>query len=532
MPPSFPFTEVKSMSRWTNYTGTIPERAIPLYCTPDVAGEAGTTAPRRMARHGAALKAIIGHCFDSPSSTLRAIGSRWSLSRIIEPGDVVLDPANMNVVLRVKADWLDPQYRATRAAQQFTPIFAQGGTQIASLNRRLAEAGLAVQTSGAGDGQRLAGCLATGTHGSALGIGAMHDTALGFHLVVGPSESVFVQRATAPACGPEVSAWLERETGIPTRHVLDDDWFAAAQVNLGSLGFVHGVILETVPLYALRGRQIVRRFADADVWRTLSDLQTERLHPDVRERPYHFEVIFHPYPANEGPGAFIRVFWKHSADGIPLSPPSPAIPDASSDLMGLISGLSDIIDAAAPTWALRLLFSDQLERRFKPGDLAPRHPGNIFGPTSLPPGRGASTEVIVAQRYAHRSLEVLYDVLRREAARGNHLLGPVAVRFVPQTGALLGMNVHGMNAYIELPSVRNDEVLTIFRRWWDELEAASIPFTCHWGQQHGMTPSRLETFFGQRPQRWKAARRDMLSSEIARRVFAAPLLAEVGLNDP
>jgi hypothetical protein len=92
------------------------------------------------------------------------------------------------------------------------------------------------------------------------------------------------------------------------------------------------------------------------------------------------------------------------------------------------------------------------------------------------------------------------------------------------------MNIHAMNAYIEMPSIRNDEVLGIYRTFWDALERADVPFTCHWGQLHGMTEARLQKYFGNRPARWKAARDRLLPSAVARTVFSAPLLAEVGLD--
>ena len=528
--PNFPFCEEKTVARWTNYTGTIPERRIPLYCTPDVPAEAGTDSPRRMQRHGAALKAIIQHCISTPGTTLRTMGSRWSFSNIIKPGDVALDPANLNIVLRVKQDWLTQEYRDDRSAQGYVPVFIQGGTHVSSINRRLAQTGLALQTSGAGDGHRIAGCIATGTHGSAIDIGAVHDTVLGVHLIVGPNDSILLQSEFAPAFRPDLAAWLERETGIRCRNVADDALFAAAQVALGSLGFVHGVIIEAAPLYALRGQIVRRPFNDPDVWNTIGDLETRRLHPDTAERPYHFEVVFNPYPTSGRPGAFVRMFWKQSADGVPAESPLPAEPDASSDLMGLVAKLTEVVDGSAATWALRLLMADQLERRFKAGSLPPKVPGMVFGPTSLPPGHGASTEVVVGLPDARRSLEILYEVLGAEASKGNHLLGPVAVRFVPRTGALLGPNQNHMNCYIELPSIRNAEVVGIYRRWWDALEAAGVVFTCHWGQLHGMTSEGLNRYFGTRVATWKEARDTILPSADARRVFSSPILAEIGLD--
>jgi FAD/FMN-containing dehydrogenase len=528
MAPKFPFTEVKSVTRWSNYSGTIGPRAVPVYCTPDVIGDTGADAPRKLRRHGAALEAIIQHAWSTPDATLRAVGSRWSFSSIIEPGDIVIDPANLNTLLKVKPEWLSDEYRRGRFAQGFVPVFAQGGTQIASINRRLLDVGLALQTSGAGDGHRLAGCIATGTHGSALRIGAVHDTVLALHLIIAPNDSVLLQPERG-ACGPEVVEWLARETGIPTRLLPDDQLFAAAQVGLGSLGFVHGVVLETVPLYALRGSILAKPFADADIWKTIGDMDTSRLHPTIAERPYHFEVVFHPYPSNSRPGAFVRMFWKVPASDVPHDSPLPVPPDLASDTMGLIGKLAGLIDGSLPTLVLRTVIGDQLNNRFKPGNKAPRLPGMVWGPTSLPPGNGTSTEVVVDQRRAHRALDILFEILRERADKGEHLLGAVAARFVPKTRALLGMNQSDMSCFIELPSIRNSEVENIYRAFWAALEKDSLPFTCHWGQTHGLDETRLRKYFGANVGLWKTARDRLLPSAEARRVFQSAILGEVGL---
>ena len=147
--PTFPFTEVKRMQRWTNYSATIPEREIPVYCTPDVMGTLDANAPPKLRRHGDAIRAILDYCM-SGQRPLRVLGSRWSFSRIIEPGEVALDPGNLDVVLKVPPNWVNKEYRDARPGT--TPVFAQGGARVARLNRRLGESGLALQTSGAGDG--------------------------------------------------------------------------------------------------------------------------------------------------------------------------------------------------------------------------------------------------------------------------------------------------------------------------------------------------------------------------------------------
>ncbi len=525
MPPTFPNTNVKSVASWSNYSGTIAGRPIAVYCTPQ-----GGTDVSVLRSHGDAVRAILRYCFtQSPPAAIRSLGSTWSFSRIVEPESVVLDPANLTYIERIPPELFAAATQA-RAAQGFTPMFIEGGTQIASINRRLgSDVRLALQTSGAGDGHRLAGCIATGTHGSALRIGALHDTVLGVYLVVGPDRALFVQAAAAPFSGDATAMWLQNQTGIPTATIADDEAFGAALVSLGSLGIVFGVVVETVPLYRLKHRTLGRPWNDAQVWTAIRTLDTSALHPDVADPPYHFGVVMHPYPPDGGDGAFVTLMWKTTADGVAAASPLPGIPVASSDLMGLVSRLTQALGGRLTKGIelpiLQGLISQQLNGTADGEDF----PGQVFGPTTLPPGTGASTEIVVNQVNAERTLKLVYAVLDRLKARGQFLLGGIGVRFVPQTKSLLGMNIFPMSCYIELPSIRNDDVLSLYKEVWNSIEQAGIPFTCHWGQLHGMTPARLATYFGNRAIAWKGAREQLLD-QTGRSVFAAPILSEVGLD--
>lgn len=525
--PDFPHCEVKSVVRWSNYHGTVKDAPLPIYCTPDVLQETGPVVPRRMARHGQALRAIVKHCFDHQLS-LRALGGRWSMSNLLAPAQVTIDPANLNVVLKVRQSWITPGYQRRQQARHTTPVFVQGGTQIASLNRRLAQSGLALQTSGASDGHRIAGCIATGTHGSALSVGAVHDTVLAIHLMVAPDRCLLLQPSVA-TFSTDLAEWLEDQTGIATVDIKDDQLFRAAQVSLGSLGFVQGVVIETVPIYRLLQRQETRPVDHVDVTSALATLSTRQFHLPVAERPYHFQLVLHPYPTSGAPTAFSTMYWKVPADNLQPNSPGPVEPDLASDLMGLVASLSATVDLPGSTELIRHFLDGQLAARYKLGHGHTGFPGEIFGPTSLPPGHGTSTEIVVALGDAQKTIDAVYEVLHHEAGQGRHLLGAIGVRFVPQTQALLGMNVHPMNCYVELPSIRNAEVEQIYHRVWAALDAKKINYTLHWGQRLALSRHRLDAYFGNRAARWVQARNSLLTTARARAVFGAPLLAEVGL---
>ena len=524
--PAFPHTRASSVARWSNYHGTIRDRAVPLVVVPGVPGAIDPGASFGLPQCGEALSAIVGHAIRE-RKTLRVAGSRWSLSNVIEPGAILLDSAYMNAIVRVRPEWLTADYVQTRSSQGFVPIFAQGGTTIHSLNKTLGELGLALPTSGAADGQRIAGAIATGTHGSAIDFGALHDAVLAVHLVVAEDRALLVIPGTSPAVTTDVAEWLGAETGIPTETLRDDVAFAAAQVSLGSLGVVHGVVLEAEPLYGLRRQVIPLDVRDTRLQRAVETLDTLPLHPHRPARPFHFEVVLSPYPPAGG-GAFVVLMWKEPA--VPLLAPPPKDPDLSVDLFNLIAALSALIDDAEGSRTLESLVNVVVADRYAARDDEPRSPGEIFGPTTVPPGSGTSTEVAVAHEHSFAALSAIYGAIAAEAAEGRHHLGGFGVRFVPRrTGALLGMNHGGLTTHIEIAGIRTIEATRIFSRCWLALDLAGIPFALHWGQQGGHTPPRVWRYFGADAVKWRIVRNAILTAA-ARDVFASRMLASAGLG--
>ena len=125
---------------------------------------------------------------------LRALGSGWSFSKVAATDGIMLNTTYLNWILPISRASVDPAYPGDRTRLRF----AQCGTSIFELNRHLAKKGLSLKTSGASNGQTIAGALSTGTHGSAFDFGAIQDFIVGLHLIVGPSSHVWLQRASYP----------------------------------------------------------------------------------------------------------------------------------------------------------------------------------------------------------------------------------------------------------------------------------------------------------------------------------------------
>jgi hypothetical protein len=522
--PALPYTSTDDIARWSNFHHTVHDRRVPAYVTPGAAGLPGGTGTSAALAQG--LNALLAYCMADPPERLCTIGARWSLSNILDPGNVILDPGVYNQIAAVEPSWLALEYKADAARRKGVPIVAQGGTTIRSLNNFLGRYQLALQASGASDGHRIAGCIATGTHGSHLKVGAVHDTVLGIFLVTGPNQGFFLQPSRRNFT-PDLARWFKDGTTIDAADTPDDELFNAARVALGGLGFVHSVVVEAVPLYQLYGKTIARSLFDVDVWHALETLDTSRIDPTPS--PDFFTIVFSPFAKGNDNGSYTTVLWMQ-APSEPYTGPAPVQSAASTDLTRLLSSLIPLVDGALTGPLVGDVIAEQTAKQYHAGPVAPEFPGTYFGPTTLPEGNGRSSEVVVDHANAPAAVKAIITALKAEAAAGRHLLGGIGVRFVPKTDALLGTNIHTMNTYIEFPSLNSSSTSAIQAAVWNALRAAHIPFTCHWGQEYGMDAASVRSYFGGRVDRWKAARAKLLPSAAARAVFTNPLLAKLGLE--
>jgi hypothetical protein len=522
--PPLPVTTQDAIPQWSNFHHTIAGRAVPAYLTPGAPqSPAGAAGARALAQ---ALNGILSYCLADPPERLCTIGARLSLSSILSPGNVILDPGIWNQIAAVPSDWLTDDYKGDAAARGGVPVAAQGGTNIRTLSDFLGKYNLALQASGASDNHRIAGCIATGTHGSHLKVGAVHDTILGIYLVTGPDQGLFLQPSRRRFT-PAVAQWFQQEATITTKDVADDDMFNAAKVALGALGFVHSVIVEAVPLYQLRGQTLARQLFDADVWHVLETLDTTRLDPTPS--PDFFTIVFSPFAKSGSVGSYTTLLWKE-APSTPYTGPDPVQSASSTDLTRLLSALIPLVDDSITEGLIDEVVATETANQYQAGPIAPVFPGTYFGPTTLPEGNGRSSEVVVDHANARAAVQAVITAIQAEANAGRTLLGGIGVRFVPATEALLGMNIHTMNTYIEFPSIDSAATSAIHAAVWNALRAANIPFTCHWGQEHGMDAESIGSYFGDRIARWKAARAKILPTAQARAVFSNPLVAELGLD--
>ena len=144
--------------------------------------------------------------------TVRPLGSGHSFSAIGQPPDIAVSLAGLAGV------------RSHHAPSG--KVWVGAGTRLRDLNRALDALGVALPNLGDIDAQTIAGAIATGTHGTGLGLYGIAAAVVG------------VEIATA--------------SGEVLRCVPGDGTFEAARINLGALGIVTALELQTVPAFRLR----------------------------------------------------------------------------------------------------------------------------------------------------------------------------------------------------------------------------------------------------------------------------------------
>jgi hypothetical protein len=511
---------------WVNEHGTFKKtgvtRILPIASPGDELS--------RWRRVGEVFQDVVAHAFKT-NQPLRADGSRWSLSKIGAPTQLALSMAAHDVLHEVPPEWLSGAYQTDLAAMQLTPMLISGSMKIGRINRALTLSDLALQTSGASDGQTLAGATTTGTHGAAIKLGAIHDTFRAIHLMVGPKEAVLVQPSKQPltqAAATQLTSWL----GFQTKLVSDDAAFEAAIVGLGSMGLVLNVVVEVEPLYFLTN--ITTAHVD-DRWKkVLSTMSPAGIagHP---AQPWHLEVLLLPYAQKPktAPRAWVKTMSKtlyKNQPGVEIDTSHPTRP--SPDLIGFISKLASVADATVLNGVFRAQITKEMVARYgAKKSVRMALPGVMFGPTALPKGQGHSVEFVVSAHEALPAVEAILAALGSELKHGRQFLGGIGVRFVGGSRGILAPNKKSPSCFIELPGIRTQESTKIYDACGKALTAAGIDYGCHWGQYLTGTKASLKSYWSPgETASWIAARQLLLPSAQARAIFQSMILKAAGLE--
>ena len=491
---------------WENKHETFVEKIQDLY---EIANENALNALEGYNDTTKGFQSLIRNAIDT-DTPLRSLGAGWSWTRIATAENgLMLDTKPLNTSMSISDQSVSPTY--TGSPKKL--LFAQCGNGVWELSRELRHRNLCLKTSGASNGQTIAGVLATGAHGSAFDFGAVQEFVVGLHIITGPDKHIYLERKSAPVVSDSFIQKLQTEL------VQDDELFNAALVSMGAFGVVHGVMIETEDLFLLEC--YMRRMPYDDtlkhLMRTL-DFSDANL-PYGSERPFHFAVSINPYDLKTG--AYVYSFYKRPyGDDYPRPTANTAGIGPGDDAACFIGKLTHVLPALVPTIVNKLLAGS-----LKPFEKVFGTMGEIFNNTSLH-GKLLSAAMGISIDDVNRVTDLLLEANKTSGP----FTGLFAFRFVKKTNATLGFTRFEHTCVFELDGAFSAETSRFFKEIWKRLDEENIPYTMHWGKVNELDFERINKMYGeQNVTAWISARNKLLDAD-SMKVFTNSIMQQWGLD--
>lgn len=441
---------------------------------------------------------------------LRALGGEWSWTEIALTDGIMLNTKALNLTFNITPGSVSPNYVQTPSDL----YFAQCGVSIQELSDALRRKNRSIKTSGASNGQTIAGALSTGTHGSAIDFGSIPDFVVGLHIIISPTRHVWLERNSYPVVSDSFVAKLNAEL------VRNDEWFNAALVSFGSFGFIHGVMIETEPLFLYECHRI-RLPLNPVLFHMMETLDfTNAPLPQGSERPYHFQVLINQYDLNNG--AYCTVMYKrpHQAG---YTPPGTSSPDIvpGDDAPAFIGIALQAVPALTPA-----VVNPLIAKSYKPYANVWGTHAEIFTNTDTH-GKVLSAAIGVPLGEVLRVKDLLLSLNNSHGP----FAGVFAFRFVKGTKATLGFTYFDPTCVIELDGVFSDRTYAFYHALWSALDAQNIPHTFHWGKILELDAVRLRKLYGDtRVDSWITSRAGLMNDIPSMNVFTNNLMTQWGLT--
>jgi FAD/FMN-containing dehydrogenase len=455
---------------------------------------------------------------------LRALGGGWSLSRAPATDGILVNTKLLNLFFRMDADLIDPAY--SNPEREKALRFLQCGNSILEAHQKLRAQGRGLRSCGASNGQTIAGALSTGTHGAAIDAGSIANYVVGLHIVVGPQRHVWLE----PACYPVMTKDFADALGA--EWIRDDALFHAALISLGGFGFIHGVMIETDPLflYEMYRQRMPYDASMRDVMNTLDF--SKIVLPKGATRPYHFQVLINAYDV-EQKGVSVNTMYRSKIDpsdeATHTDKNTGDFDSAVTDLGGRTQGDDALAVLGRVTQALPALTPEIIKLFMQAEFPDTTRPilgtlGEIFSNTTTR-GRTASTSMGVPVEFATRALDALLALNKSNGP----FAGIFSQRFVKGNDATLGWIRWPSTCVIELDGAYSDNSLAFFDLVAKTFIDQGIPHTFHWGKMSKLGPADMALLYGDAVNQWLAARRQLLDPA-TRKVFTNAFLADMGLT--
>ena len=339
-----------------------------------------------------------------------------------------------------------------------------------------------------------------------------------------------LKKKTNPVASDDFISWLGAEA------IKDDDMFNAAVVSFGSFGFIHGVLIETEPIFLLEQYRTGNIIYNDALKQAINHLDFSGILNEFPVPPgapgkelYHFEVLVNLQmfePDNPQKGVYFKTMYK-----IPYREDyTKIIADDKGFMYGddLLGVMQTVLDGLGPGLSSMLvpgLVNKLFPLAFTANVSMTGTIGETFSNTKFR-GKAASAAIGVHTDNASTVLETIVAI-----NQSFPFAGALALRYVKGTDALLGFTHFDKTCIMELDGVDSELSRTFIRKVWAKLEELSIPFTMHWGKfNFSLTPELLQQMYGDNLLKWKACRK-LLLSEDAQKVFTNNFMLQCGLND-
>ncbi len=453
----------------------------------------------------AALQGLIAEA-ETDGLGLRAVGGTWSFTPVAVTDGVMINTQPLNYRFWPKdadlhGDW---HGRATSL------VFAQCGMSVSELNTALRVRGKSLRTAGASNGQTIAGAIGTGTHGSAVDQGALHDSVVALHLITAGNRQVWLERATRPVAS---SAFVQ---SLGAQLIQDDALFDAALVSFGSFGLVHGVMLEVDDVFWLQSYR--GQYADVPgTWAAIERLDFTGIAPRPGVRPYFFQALFNPYDRAGGP--YLTVMYRTATDPGGAPPQHHDKWRVGDSAAELVAGLTDFLGGTPGVLGSLLMKQLYPDVNGESGVW-----GDMFWDTSTR-GRSSGMALGIPRSRAREAVNAMYDL------NATHKIpGIFALRYVQPSAATLGFTRHqDVTCVLDIDGTHSKRMTDFNQAAWETLTALGIPFTFHWGKLQPVDPALLRTMYGGAIDQWLTERRNLLRPGM-RQVFANQLLRDLKLD--
>ncbi len=455
----------------------------------------------------------------------RAYGSRWSMSNIAHHPDRMHFNSYMNIDIPILAG----EVHANSPYDSSNLFFFECGNTIKEISQALGAHGKSLKTTGASNGQTIAGCISTGVHGSALDVGSVQDYVVGLNLIVGPNDNdiVYLERNTRPALS---DAFAQK---INARVIRDDGLFNAALVSLGSFGFIHGVVIEAEDRFLLKRyvRKIDKNTAlklakTMDFKNSDFTIDGETDANGKGNRPYHYKIFINQYVEDDE--YVIEAMYKKPYTTPYPDPFTTIEKSVYRDLIYLLIKISEKFPSTIP-W-----FIKRLEKSILP-DVNEETLGTLYETFWDAPYQGPAFACSfgVDHKNSARALKLLTDLTKNEGP----IPGIFAMRFAKQSEATMAFTRFPITCMIEIDGVlwqKSNKLMSLTefsRRMTEVLQQNNIPFTIHWGKNADWGfPGLIEHMYGDNAKTWKEHRNSLLSPEMAE-LFSNDFLKTTSLSN-